>query len=147
MLLPETVTADISVEVPNTSADPIYDGVPPINTIDFGFYAVPMCADITGFIMSVDNELFAPHYHTDISGYISSEVYLSSHLPKLRPDPYSEESSSMLSVYDEPLRTSGDYYERVNEQCSLYPYKDPIYWRINPLSKNDFPDNVEIARN
>lgn len=101
-MLPETVTADISVEVPNTSADPIYDGVPPINIIDFGFYAVPMCADMTGFIMSVDNELIVPHYHTDISGYISSEVYLSSHLPKLRPDPYSEESS-MLSVYDEPL--------------------------------------------
>ena len=101
-MLPETIITDISVEVPNTSADLIYDGVPSINVIDFGFYAVPMCADMTGFMMSVDNGLLAPHRHTNISGYISSEVYLSSHLPKLRPDPYSDESS-MLSVYDEPL--------------------------------------------
>lgn len=145
VLLPETVMADVSVEIPNASADPIYDDVPYVKQIDFGFYAVPIKEDIDSFIMSVDNELLVKHVHTDVLGYISSEAYLSDHLPHTKLDPYSE-TSSFLSVYDEPLKTSGDYYAKVNSQCSLYPYKDPLYWRINPLSPDDFPDNVEIVR-
>ena len=139
---------------PNISSDPdlssnpdlsdgIFEDVPYVNQIDFGFYAVPTKDDMVGFMMSVDSELIAPHHHGNISGYISSEVYLSNHLPKMKPDPYSE-TSSMLSVYDEPVKTSGDYYEKVNSFCSLYPYKDPIRWKINPLSKEEFPNNVEV---
>ena len=140
------VTADISVEIPNPdlSDDTIYEDVPIVNTIDFGFYAVPTKPDIARYITSVDTGVFGAHNHTDISGYISSEAYISTHLPKLVPDPYNDES--MLSLYNRPIITSGDYYERVNSECSLYPYKDPIYWRINPLSPNEFPDNVEVAR-
>lgn len=51
----------------------------------------------------------------------------------------------MLSIYNEPLKTSGDYYEKISRYCSLYPYKDAIYWRIDPFSTEDFPDNVEVA--
>lgn len=161
VLLPETVTADISVEIPNPdlSGEPpgFDDGIPTIRQIDFGFYAVPERENFESYMMSVDTELLVPHTHRDISGYISSDSYLSDHLPKIKYDPYREDESmasaysegeipGKLSVYDEPLKTSGDYYAKVNSDCSLYPYKDPIYWRINPLSKNEFPDNVEIAK-
>lgn len=159
-MLPETVLANISVEVPNPdlSDDVEYDdGIPSIRQIDFGFYAVPKREDLEAFMMSVDTGLIVEHTHCDISGYISSEAYISSHLPRVKADPYAETSAwasaytegeipSKLSVYDEALKTSGDYYAKVNSECSLYPYKDPIYWRINPLSKNEFPDNVEIAK-
>ena len=145
-LIPQMVTADVSVEVPNPdlSDDTIYEDVPVVNTIDFGFYVVPTKHDIDGYITSVDTGVFGAHTHTDISGYISSEAYISSHLPKLVPDPYSD--GQMLSVYNRPVITSGDYSEKVTSECSLYPYKDPIFWRINPLSPNEFPDNVEVAR-
>ena len=140
------VTADISVEVPNpdlSGDDEPFELMPAVKKIDFGFYAVPMREDIAGFITSVDTGLLTPHVHTDISGYISSEAYISTHLPKLVPDPYSE-TSSMLSIYNEPLQTSGDYYEKTTSHCSLYPYKDPIRWAINPFSREEFPNNVEV---
>lgn len=145
-LVPQMVTADISVEVPNpdlSGDDEPFEPMPTVKKIDFGFYAVPMREDIAGFITSVDTGLLTPHVHTDISGYISSEAYISTHLPKLVPDPYSE-TSSMLSLYNEPLQTSGDYYEKTTSHCSLYPYKDPIRWAINPFSREEFPNNVEV---
>ena len=148
-LVPQMVTADISVEIPNPdlSSDPDpdepFEPIPSVKRIDFGFYAVPTNEDFSGYMMSVDQGLITPHKHTDICGYISSEAYISTHLPKLVPDPYSEQSS-MLSIYNEPLKTSGDYYAKTTSHCSLYPYKDPIRWVINPFSKAEFPNNVEV---
>ena len=147
-LVPQMVTADISVEIPNPelSGDDIpeeYEPIPAVRNIDFGFYVVPAAEDFDSYITSVDQGLLTPHKHYGISGYISSEAYISTHLPKLIPDPYSE-TSSMLSIYNEPLQTSGDYYEKTTSHCSLYPYKDPIRWAINPFSKEEFPNNVEV---
>ena len=140
------VTADISVEVPNpdlSGDDEPFEPMPTVKKIDFGFYVVPTAEDFDSYITSVDQGLLTPHKHYDISGYISSEAYISTHLPKLIPDPYSE-TSSMLSLYNEPLKTSGDYYEKTTSHCSLYPYKDPIRWAINPFSREEFPNNVEV---
>lgn len=95
------VTTDISVEIPSGDGDE-YEPMQPIKSIDFGFYVVPNDESFTSYITSVDQGLLTPHEHHDISGYISSEAYLSAHLPKLVPDPYGE-TSSMLSVYDQPL--------------------------------------------
>jgi hypothetical protein len=152
------VTADISVEVPNpdlSGGDEPFEPMPTVKKIDFGFYAVPMHDDIAGFITSVDTGLLTPHVHTDICGYISSEAYISTHLPKVYDDPYAEGSSwmsaysdgelpSRMSVYNEPLKTSGDYYAKTTSHCSLYPYKDPIHWAINPFSEAEFPNNIEV---
>ena len=147
-LVPQMVTADISVEIPNPelSGDDIpeeYEPIPAVRNIDSGFYVVPAAEAFDSYITSVDQGLLTPHKHYGISGYISSEAYISTHLPKLIPDPYSE-TSSMLSIYNEPLQTSGDYYEKTTSHCSLYPYKDPIRWAINPFSKEEFPNNVEV---
>ena len=135
------VTANISIEIPNPELSGNLSGdIPeefepmlPVQKIDFGFYSVPVKEDFNSYIASVDQGLLVPHTHTDISGYISSETYISSHLPKLMPDPYAEEYS-LLSVYDEPVKTSGDYYEKTTNRCSLHPYKDPLRWVINPFS-------------
>lgn len=117
--------------------------IPQIKSIDFGFYVVPRNEDFKSYITSVDQGLLTPHKHYDISGYISSEAYISTHLPKLVPDPYSE-NSSMMSVYNEPLKTIGDYYAKTTSHCSLYPYKDPLRWKINTFSEEEFQNNVEI---
>ena len=145
-LIQQMVTADISVEIPNpdlSGGDEPFEPMPAIKKIDFGFYAVPTRENFISYMTSVDQGLLTPHKHYDISGYISSEAYISTHLPKLVKDPYAE-TSSMLSIYNEPLKTSGDYYANTTSHCSLYPYKDPIMWAINPFSDAEFPNNVEV---
>lgn len=136
------VTADISVEI-SGGDDGEYEPIQPIKSIDFGFYVVPNDESFTSYITSVDQGLLTPHEHYDISGYISSEAYLSAHLPKLVPSPH-DEPGIMLSVYDQPLQTSGDYCEKITTQCSLQPYKDAIRWRIDPFSTREFPYNVGV---
>lgn len=99
VLLQEQVTANVSVEIPDMSADSIYDDVPIVKNIDFGVYPSPNRYGIEEYIMCVDNGGFGQHYHEDVVGYISSEAYISDHIPTLKFDPYSE-TSSLLSVYD-----------------------------------------------
>lgn len=53
----------------------MYDDMPAIDNISFGFYVVPQDKDIMEYIASVDNGAFGPHYHESLCGYISSESY------------------------------------------------------------------------
>ena len=148
------VTADIStyVDNPNTSAD-VYDDIPIINKIDFGFYVVPQKHDIQQYIQSVDNGDFGLHEHGSLSGYISSEAYSSS-IPKVIPDPYLPDaavegwplSTCESSGYIQPLQTSGDYYDVVDWACTLAPYVDKLYWKIDAGSQYEFPNNVHWER-
>ena len=45
------------------------------------------------------------------------------------------------------LSTHGDYYDVVDWNCTLAPYVDKIYWKIDAGSKYTFPDNVKWERN
>lgn len=46
------------------------------------------------------------------------------------------------AAYTKPLSTYDDYYDKVDWQCSLEPYVDKLYWRIDGLSPYKFPNNV-----
>lgn len=142
----------ISVEVPvETSSDiSVYDGIPIINKIDFGFYVVPGKHDIVRYIQSVDNGDFGPHFHSNVSGYLSSASYISSQSASILSDPYAYDSEyayplSTCEYRDSmsaALSTSGDFYGIVDRNCSLEPYVDKIYWTINADSVYTFPNNV-----
>lgn len=112
-----TCMAEVSEQVSSelsSPADEYDDGVPIIKNLDFGFYAVPKKEDIDQYIMSVDNELIAEHRHYAIPAYISSERYVSADTPK-----------------GPALSTQGDFYQSVDNWCTLAPYVDRIYWKID----------------
>ena len=135
------VSSDISVQA--------YDGVPIVHKIDFGLYAVPGQHDIESYIQSVDNGDFGPHIHEDVSGYISSKAYIKP-FPTALSDPYAYDLSNYnyplstceLCTMSQPLKTTGDVYGIVDQNCSLEPYVDKIYWTINADSVYSFPNNV-----
>ena len=155
------VTSQITsyVDNPDVSAD-IYDDMPYVNKIDFGVYVVPKKYDIQEYIQSVDNGDFGSHYNYDVSGYISSLSYMSSGIDMLS-DPYV--SSDVANGYplsiceygnaNKPLSTIDDYYDKVDWNCSLAPYVDRLYWRIDGdiimpdgKTKYEFPNNVKWER-
>lgn len=130
-----TLTSEVDI-----SGDGGYDdGVPPIKSLDFGFYAVPLCADIDGFIMSVDNELIAKHEHYTKPAYISSAAYDMQYKTVTDPDGNQISVPSHLSTYN-------DYYEPVDNWCTLEPYRDAIKWRIDEDSPREFPYNIIVER-
>lgn len=150
----------ISVEVPiETSSDiSVYDGIPIINKIDFGFYVVPGKHDIVQYIQSVDNGDFGPHIHTNVSGYLSSSQYMSAMSEYSLSDPYAYDINEYLHRYPLStceygtaqmpyLSTNGDFYGKVDRNCSLEPYVDKIYWTIDADSVYTFPNNVIWERN
>lgn len=92
------VSVPITSYVDDISTD-IYDGMPIVTAIDFGFYTVPKQFDIPSYIESVDNEILQKHYHVDLSGNISD-----------------------------------DYYDIVDHRCTLEPYVDKIFWRIDGVT-------------
>lgn len=53
----------------------VYDDVPIIGQLNFGFYNVPRKEDISAYMMSVDNELLTKHEHIALSAEISSGYY------------------------------------------------------------------------
>lgn len=83
----------MSSEVETSSSVDVYDGIPLIEKIDFGFYAVPNKHEILPYIQSVDNGDFGEHAHADICSYISSDNYYSL-APTTMMDPYGEQVSS-----------------------------------------------------
>ena len=148
----------MSVDVPiETSSNiSVYDGIPVINRIEFGFYAIPGDHDIVSYIQSVDNGAFGPHEHYDISGYISSLTYTNLNTSAVLSDPYVH-MPAYLSTYDlstceygkaqlVPLSTAGDTYANVDKRCSLEPYVDKIYWTIDADSIYTYPNNVKWER-
>ena len=149
-ILTTWVTADVTsyVDNPDISA---YDDIPIINKIDFGFYVVPQKHDIRAYIQSVDNGAFGPHAHEDLCGYISSKAYLC--MPPYEwTDPYGTASADPLSIsqssaFIEPLSGVNDYYDKVDWQCSLAPYVDKLYWKIDAGSQYEYPNNVKWDRN
>ena len=153
-ILTNWVTADITsyVDNPNASVD-IYDDIPIINKIDFGFYVVPQKHEIEPYIQSVDNGAFGSHDHNSLCGYISSETYTNSG-PTIVYDPHLPDaiiageplSTCQTSSFNKPLQTSGDYYDNVDWECSLAPYVDKLYWKIEAGNKYEFPNNVSWER-
>lgn len=153
-ILTNWVTADITsyVDNPNASVD-IYDDIPIINKIDFGFYVVPQKYEIEPYIQSVDNGAFGSHDHNSLCGYISSEAYINSS-PTIVSDPYLPDaiiageplSTCQTSSFNKPLQTCGDYYDNVDWECSLAPYVDKLYWKIEAGNKYEFPNNVSWER-
>ena len=156
-VLTNWVTADITsyVDNPNTSAN-VYDDIPIVNKIDFGFYVVPSkhSNNMESYMQSVDNGDFGSHIHNDLCGYISSESYISSD-PIIISDPYLPDaiaageplSTCQTCAFVQPLQTSGDYYDIVDWECTLAPYVDKLYWRIDAGSQYEFPNNVNWERN
>ena len=154
-LLTSEVTTKLTsmVDNPDISGN-IYDDVPIINKIDFGLYVVPNKHDIQSYIQSVDNELIEQHYDVNRYGYISSQSYVSSQMTTLSDpyisadvaDGYPLSGCEYGATYDKPLSTINDYYDKVDWQCSLEPYVDKLYWRIDGLSPYSFPNNVIVER-
>ena len=119
----------------------MYNDVPYVNKIDFGMYVVPSSKEIEPYIQSVDNGDFGDHTHSSISGYISSESYIAPPMAMLS-DPYISSdvsagyplSSCEYGTIDKPLSGVNDYYDIVDNECSLAPYVDKLYWKIDGLS-------------
>ena len=130
------VPVEVSSEV---SSDMYDDGIPRVNKIEFGFYAVPRPEDIEGYIMSVDSGLIAKHEHYTKPAYISSESYERKYRTEV--DPYGDEIS--VPWY---TATSGDWYEPVDNWCTLAPYVDRLRWKIDQSSPYPFPYNVKTYR-
>ena len=54
-MLKQEVSVEVSSYVKDISSDAYDDGIPKIEKLDFGFYAVPQRADFEGYMASVDN--------------------------------------------------------------------------------------------
>ena len=144
--LSTTLTAMVDVpvsELVETSSDEgaeVYDdGIPTVGKIDFGFYAVPNRYDIEGFMTSVDTGVFGDHYHTDISGYISSEGYTAEYKE------ISDDWGNAHTVSSE-IVPYGDVYAVTDSECSLAPYVDRIRWTIDSDDERPFPYNAKWER-
>lgn len=100
-LIPKIISVDVPIETSGEIS--VYEGIPVINKIDFGFYVVPGKHDIPSYMQSVDNGAFGPHFHYDVSSYISSQSYISAppSAMTMLSDPYAYD----LCTYAEPLST------------------------------------------
>ena len=133
------MTAEVTSYVDDLSGNEYDDGIPKIHGLDFGFYAVPKKEDILGYMMSVDNELIAKHEHCYPSSYISSDWYGKPvYQSAVGPD-----GKEISTVAPQPVATSGDYYDVVDNYCTLAPYVDRIYWKIDGASEYEHPHNVK----
>lgn len=132
------VTAQVTSYVDDISSDEYDDGVPKIRGLNFGFYAVPKQEDILGYMTSVDNELIARHEHFYPSSYISSGWY-GGPVYQSAVGPEGEEISAVLP---QPVATSADWYDVVDNYCTLAPYVDRIFWKIDGASPYEYPYNV-----
>lgn len=144
-----TDKVDVLVDNPDAPTD-IYDDIPIVNKIDFGIYVVPHQHDEVKYIASVDNGYFGIHEDTPQMGYISSESYLShppsiNYLPHLSTEPLSD---YVISVFNKPLSCINNYYDIVDWQCSLAPYVDKMYWKIDTdQSAYTYPNNIFWTHN
>jgi hypothetical protein len=135
------------VDNPDAPTD-VYDDIPIVNKIDFGFYVTPDKYDIEDYITSVDNGYFGEHEHTSRLGYISSENYILPspdvstihHLSGEPPELYE------ISTFNTPISCENNYYDIVDWDCSLAPYVDRMYWVIDGGILCAFPDNVQWMR-
>ena len=151
--LQQYVTTEITSLVSSNTSVEVYDGIPTINKIDFGFYVVPAQHDIVNYIQSVDNGDFGPHVHNEICGYISSLSY-GDPIPTALSDPYAYDlcsygdplSTCEMSVFNQPLKTFGDVNQVVGNNCSLAPFVDKIYWTIDADSIYTYPNNITWQR-
>ena len=141
-MLEKEVTEPVTCLV-DISTDTYDDGIPVIRNIDMGFYAVPRKEDIEQYIISVDSGLIAPHEHYTSAAYISSGSYLSNYEEREIETETGEISS--VSVLTS-LTTVDDYYEPVDNWCTLAPYVDRIRWCIDETSIYPFPDNVKAYK-
>ena len=138
-VLTAEVTAPVSVLV-DTSAETYDDGVPIIRTIDVGFYAVPKKADIDKYIISVDEGMITEHRHYTYPAYISSENYVSGYAEReIETEPGEISTVRVLTS----VTPENDYYQPVDNWCTLAPYVDRIKWKIDESSTAPFPDNVK----
>lgn len=118
-------------------SDDIYDdGIPKIKTLDFGFYAIPTKEDIIAYMLSVDNEMIVKHEHFKPPAYISSESY------GYQTKQISDDEGNVFET-SARISSDGDFYEPVDEYCSLAPYVDRIKWAIDTSSQNPFPYNIK----
>lgn len=90
-----------------------------------------------------------------MSGYLSSAEYIKLLSSSILSDPYAYDLSNYgfpLSTCEygsshlQPLSTVGDSYGIVDMNCSLEPYVDKIYWKIDADSVQVFPNNVSWER-
>lgn len=136
-ILESEITTEVTsyIEDSNEEYD---DGIPKIRGLDFGFYTIPKKEDILNYMLSVDNEDITKHNHIYPSSYISSEQY---HGPiyETITDPNNNEQR----IKPLPLSTSGDYYDVIDNYCTLAPYVDRIYWKIDGASEYKYPNNVK----
>ena len=141
--LSTTLTAEVTEPITtlvDTSVDTYDDGVPVIRTIDVGFYAVPKKADIDKYIISVDEGLITKHEHYTYPAYISSESYVSGYVDREIETETGEISTVRVLTSITP---ENDYYQPVDNWCTLAPYVDRIKWKIDESSTAPFPDNVK----
>jgi hypothetical protein len=89
-------------------------------------------------MLSVDNEDITKHNHIYPSSYISSEEYYGPIYETISGLDGAEQKIKPL-----PLSTSGDYYDVIDNYCTLAPYVDRIYWKIDGASEYEFPNNVK----
>lgn len=123
------------VDNPDISAR-VYDDIPIVSKIDFGFYVVPQKHDIEEYIQSVDNNF--SHIDSALCGYISSEQYIKPSSLCIN-DPYMPDaishgeplSTCQSEYYKSSLSSVNDYYDVVDWDCSLQPYVDKLYWTID----------------
>ena len=149
VLLDQNVTTTLTSAIDDPDGPDVYDDVPIINKIDFGFYVVPGKHDIPSYIQSVDNGDFGGHAHYDICGYISSSGY-EEYPMTILSDPYIYDAISSgyplstceFGITDKPLKPIDEYYDKVDWSCTLAPYVDKIYWRIDGVSPYEYPNNV-----
>ena len=133
---------EVQVEVTSYVDDPelsdeVYDDIPIIDKISFGLYVVPQKHDIKQYIQSVDNGAFGEHEHYDVSGYLSSEEYLSG-----GPDVTHDGYNAPISSFNEPVSCINDYSDKITWNCTLAPYVDKLYWRIDTSSHYTYPDDM-----
>lgn len=69
------LTTDMSVYVDNISSE-IYDNVPIVGNLDFGFYTIPKMEDIYSYMLSVDREQLTKHEDFTLCGEISTGYYI-----------------------------------------------------------------------
>lgn len=69
------LTTDISTYVDNISSE-IYDNVPIVGNLDFGFYTIPKANEIYSYMQSVDNEQLTKHEDFILNGEISNGYYV-----------------------------------------------------------------------
>lgn len=120
--LSSVVTGEVTEYVDNPDlSDYVYDGFTPIvNSITLSLYPVPSLSDMTEYMAEVNQ---MPDEQGQVSGYISSESYLSGWKYYIDEEGHQQRRLSSL----EPA----DYkYEATTISGSIFPYVDRLIWKI-----------------